>query len=226
MCINFRISALCLLLSLFFLNAHAQNGFQKATIIDNKNDTIEGFVKFEDWYANSSFIVFKKTLNSEKKTLLPTQIKSFRVNNELYEAHTVKLQEDLKEKMDEQPLMGFKVSNDTTIFLCCLAKGSWRLYSHSIGEIGDDNFAFYMRQEDSDTLELLQYRRFARVQQGELRVGTKAIYKSQLWLHFSDYPKLRKKIEKAEYKTADIQAVVMAYNRQHTRHIQYAHQQT
>ena len=207
-----HLSAFSVLFLLFLLKTQAQSSFQKATIINNKNDTVEGYIKFEDWYADPSFIVFKKTLNSDKKTILPTDIKSFRVNGELYESHTVKLQEDLKETVDEKPLMGFIVSRDTTVFLRCLTKGSWQLYSHTIGEIGDDKFAFYMRQEDSDTLELLKYQKFAEVQKGQVIVGTKSIFRRQLRVNLSDYPKLLIKVNRAEYTTADIQALVVAYN--------------
>lgn len=203
-----KISTFCLFLTLFCLNTHAQSSFQKAIIIDNKNDTIEGFIKYEGWYGTPNFIVFQKDLNSDKKTLLPTEIKSFRVKNELYEAHTVQLETDLPDNAKETFPVDLQLGADTTIFLRCQAKGKWNLYRY-IDKKGVS--ALYMNK-GKDTLHLLKFRNVTEVQYGIPRIGRSEKYKRQLVRNFYDYPELFPKIQQTYYSIKSIQGIVEAYN--------------
>ena len=203
-----HLSAFSVLFLLFFLKTQAQSSFQKATIINNKNDTLEGFMKYEGWSANPDFIVFKKTLNSEKTTILPTEIRSFRVNNDLYEAHTIKLETDLPEDTNETPPMDLKMSDNITVFMRCHVKGQCNLFSYT-----DDKgvCALYINK-GKDTLQLLKSRRVTEVQQGFARIGKQEKYKRQLIKNLYEAPKLFPKIEKADYSIANIQAIIEVYN--------------
>ena len=205
------LKQICLYLLLILLTnkGQSQSSFVKATIINNQNDSIQGYIYYQNWLTNPDEIVFKKTLSDKSKTIFPKEIKAFIVNKDVYETHKVKLEAELKETVDEIPLMGFTTSADTTIFLRCHVKGSFNLYSHSTS---NGKSALYINK-GNDTLQLLTYRKKASVKMGNLRVGMYEGYKRQLLKNLYDYPELSKKIIKANYSIFDIQNIIVEYNK-------------
>jgi hypothetical protein len=199
---------LYLLLFLFVQKMHSQSSFFEATVIKNNDESIQGFIEYENWEVNPEDIVFKKKLTDKKTIFLPTQIKAFMVNGDLYESHKVKLEEELKETANESPLMGFKISQDTIVFLRCHVKGYLNLYSHT----SNGKSSLYTNKA-KDTLQLLVYRRAAEVSMSVVKVGMLKVYKKQLKESLYDYPELSKKITKAEYTVFDIQNIVSEYNK-------------
>jgi hypothetical protein len=77
----------------FLFNTLTQNIYaqrlSQGYIITNKNDTITGFVKYDDWISNPREIVFKKNKQSKAETLSPMSIKEFKVKNERYVSRIV-----------------------------------------------------------------------------------------------------------------------------------------
>ena len=55
--------------------------YEAATIINNDNETLTGFVKNEDWRQNPNEILFKKEMEDEEKTYAATDIKSFQLSS-------------------------------------------------------------------------------------------------------------------------------------------------
>ncbi len=79
---------LILLINTLTLNIYAQR-LVTGYIITNKNDTITGFIKYDDWIANPREIVFKKNKQAVAEIMSPTTIKEFRVKNERFVARIV-----------------------------------------------------------------------------------------------------------------------------------------
>ncbi len=199
---------LCFML-LLTLNVQAQSNFIKATIITNSNDSIKGFIDYQNWESEPNAIAFKNKLSDKKRTILPTEIKGFMVGGDMYETHKVKLEEALKETANETPLMGFTISADTLVFFRCQVKGYWNLYSRTAS---DGISTFYINKE-KDTLQLLTYRRAASVSNGRIDLGMTQGFKRQLLKYLHDYPELSKKIIEAEYKVTTIQNIIVDYNK-------------
>jgi hypothetical protein len=79
---------LTVLISVLTLNIHAQR-FMAGYIVTNKNDTVTGFIKFDDWVSNPREIVFKKNKQASTEIMSPTTIKEFKVKNERYVSRVV-----------------------------------------------------------------------------------------------------------------------------------------
>lgn len=201
---------LLFMLALFVSNIQAQSNFIKSTVINNNNDTIQGYIDYKNWEVEPKSIVFKKKLQEPQTILLPTQIKTFIVGGDIYETHKIKLETDLKDpSMEETVLMGFTTSTDTTVFLRCHVRGYWNMYSRTTG---DGKSALYINKEN-DTLQLLKFRRAVEVRRGNLRMGMKEGYKSQLLDNFKDYQVLYTQIVAADYQINPIQSIIIAYNK-------------
>lgn len=82
---SFRKYSLLLLVHFcLFTNAFAQ--YKSGYVISNEEDTIRGYIKYEDWEASPSSIFFKTELNSPVKEFGTDDISSFAVDlvNEYY----------------------------------------------------------------------------------------------------------------------------------------------
>ena len=206
-----HITRLILNLLLVFIacNLEAQTNYLKGTIVNNNNDSIQGFIDFRNWEINPKSITFKKNLEGSKITYLPTQIKAFMVGGDLYEAHKIKLEEGLEQTADQDgSYVSFKTPNDSLIFMRCHVKGYWNLYSHSLS---NGKSTLYVNK-GQDTLSILAYKKTLAINSNGMRFGMRETYKRQLLKYFYDYQAVSKRIIEASYNVSKIKGIVADYD--------------
>jgi hypothetical protein len=193
-------------------NLEAQTNYLKGTIVNNNNDSIQGFIDFRNWETNPKSITFKKNLEGSKTTYSPTQIKAFMVGGDLYEAHKIKLEEGLEPTADQDgSYMSFKTPNDSLIFMRCHVKGYWNLYSHSLS---NGKSTLYVNK-GKDTLSILAYKKTIAINSDGMRFGMRETYKRQLLKYFYDYQAVSTRIIEAPYSVSKIKGIVADYDAHH-----------
>jgi hypothetical protein len=202
----FKLQLAVLIFGLFcFKVASSQENFIPGYVINNNNDTILGFVDYRNWSFNPNTIRFKREINDATIKFTPTNIKEFKVGQEIFVSAIV--------KTEISPLATFKLTYDPdllfkvdTTFLQTQIRGKKSLfyYKNSIGRVN-----FYI--EVDGKFELLVYKRyFIRHDAKRIAVENKK-YMGQLTIYLQDCESINSKIEKTSYKKESLNKLFQYY---------------
>jgi len=188
----FRIIIL-LILTVAGVQVLAQN-FQAASVVSNSGDTLEGFIDYQSWIRNPSFVFFKKKTSDSIYKYSALDIQSFHSQGEYYLGAQIEIDKSPRETKDLTYSSKPIIETDA-IFLRVLIDGKANLYT-----VIDENYKqHYFIEKDSSGIHELIYIRFLKKVQNTTSVQENKRYKGQLNYFFSDCPSVKKDISKIEY---------------------------
>ncbi|MCG8326097.1 MAG: PorT family protein, partial [Chitinophagales bacterium] len=190
----------------FCIPAIAQKDYKPAYIVTSVNDTIDGYIKYQNWKRNPRKIRFKKTENSKAQTYGVDQILAFEVGGDVYQKHIIHaevspLSIDYLDAKKE-PLL-----RKDTAFVRAILLGEKSLYEYI--DRGD-KINFYIKE--ADALTLLVYKKYKQEkEEGEYFIKENNSYKGQLAYYFRDCFDLQPKINKTTYKLKSLKSLFTEY---------------
>jgi hypothetical protein len=197
----------CLLLGIIFsVSSNAQENFIPGYIIDNKRDTITGFIDFRDWEKNPPFIDFKVNSADNPRRLKPADIFEFGVNNEIYVAAAVETEVTPTSAKDLEPNPELKIKKDT-VFLRAVLRGDKELYYYNNE---DSRVNFYIKTGQEFDL-LVQKLYLKQVDLRRIIVENKT-YAGQLSLYLNDCPDIQSVIARTSYSLKGMTDLFRYYN--------------
>jgi hypothetical protein len=189
----------------------SQSNFLPAYVIDNRGDTLYGFIDYRNWANNPSRISFREDLNSPAKFLTPLDVKEFAVDNEIYVgiiADAEMSPVDLKRVGDDP---AFKIVRDT-VFLQAILRGYIGLYYHR----NADNIVNLYLKQDGDYV-LLRYKKYyAYDDRGHLGTIRRLLTENkpfigQLKIALNDCPDINPRIENTGYDLKQMTRLLRYY---------------
>ena len=191
----------------------AQKNLIEASVITNKNDTLNGSIDYREWNLNPISIHFTDK-NGKRSLFKPDDIKGFNIpNKDYYISAHVSL--DLtsfqtKDLMENLPQYSVK---DTALFLLALVKGKASLYYF---KDRNNREHYYITKDNSNPEELVikkSYRSTSEVHTESYgSVVTVEIFKGQLSLLLNDCSDLKKLINGTDYSYNSLRSLVIRYN--------------
>lgn len=209
----------CLLLQVLISTMiFAQEPLQPGYIISVAGDSIPGFLDLRGKPSNAQKIRFRNSIKGVEKTYFPQDLLGYgRTGGIFFESHEVSINRS-----------SFKVPNLTNVpdpvieeghlFLQAYVKGLLSMYAF---RDDGDNLHVYLQKGDQPPEPLINYRYLKKVSEGSSvvnRLKEKKKYLSQLASLMRDCEELRKefllqKHKDLPWREADIQALVIRYNR-------------
>ena len=186
---------------LSFQTVLAQENYIPGYIINHDDDTIQGFIDYRNWSKNPDIIKFKKDISNEFKSLKPTDIREFGVQNDLYESGIV--EKEIASKYDQHS----KLKVDTA-FLQIIFSGKKSLFFYKDAN-GRENF--YIKH---DTIfELLVYREYLHynAQTGVSSLRKNKNYLGQLIVYLNDCSAIASKLQTSTYGLSSLSSLFQYY---------------
>ena len=176
----------------------AQTNYLPGKIVVSSGDTISGFIDYRGWSNNPTEINFKKSLDGAVTTKNPKNIVEFRVKDELYKSEAVEVVLTTMELNNAADNSKIETKLDT-VFLQTLYSGNKSLFYHKA--LGQEE-SFYIEHESG--CELLRYKKYSTLVDGNRMFATNREYISQLVKYLKDCPDQIPKIRKAQYKVSSL----------------------
>jgi hypothetical protein len=154
-----KSSLLTIIAFAFFSIVHAQSNYQKATIITNNSEKLNGWVNYKEWNQSPTVISFKTDPeNSEIKKYTVKDISYLEVQNmEYYERFYVSISTDKREPLSELTVGPDNSQIKDTVFLKIIQKGkSIDLYSYR----DKIKTRYYIKEKGKDNPEELTYKKY------------------------------------------------------------------
>jgi hypothetical protein len=177
----------------FAMQAFAQENFIPGYVITKSSDTLTGYIDFKDWEKNPTKILFKESVNSNKLTYRPADIAGFEVGGHMYVSEFVKREESPRKAGNLQYDSELHFVEDT-IFLEVLYDGTKSLYTYT----DKAGRAFFYVEMEGD-VQLLIYKRYLKMLEGNQKIVENTTYLGQLSLYLNDCPSVRNKLENLDY---------------------------
>jgi hypothetical protein len=182
---------------LFFLSAIALDlqgfaQFKEGYIINNNDETIQGYINYEGSINNSDRCEFKLNREGEIKTYKPGEIKAFRFNDSKYfSTWELSVNNELK-----------------TIFIEWLIRGRASLLSYSRPV---DGTRYFLLLENDSLVELTNTMRSFN-KDGKTYERRNQEYKNTLSFYFKDAPSLKPEIEVSAFKGESLIKITKDYH--------------
>jgi hypothetical protein len=149
----FKIS-LSVLLTFICMTAFGKDKYLPGYIIQLNGDTIKGFIAYRNWNANPERIFFKRDLSFPREGYSSTEIKGFKVSDELYISAIVIIDKsEISNEGLEESEEGILIID--TVFLQTMIQGTKSLYYYIEKNI---KAQFYIKQDTA--YELLLYKKY------------------------------------------------------------------
>jgi hypothetical protein len=190
---------------LIFQASFSQVNYLPGYVITSQGDTVTGFVDYGNWGTNPTRISFKETIEGKPILLKPSDIKEFKVADEMYESGIVKIEVSPTQtaKLDYDPTVNLKV--DTT-FLQALIKGEKSLYLYK-NMNGVTNF--YIKRDSA--FDLLIYKKYLVEQEGKYAVKENKKYIGQLAYYLGDCESISLKMNGVHYSQKSLTKAFKSY---------------
>ena len=186
----------------------AQNDYKPAYIVTVANDTIDGYINYQNWKRNPRKIRFKKLESGKAQTYGIDQLLAFEVGGDVYQKHIIhtEISSLVIDYLDikKEPLL----KKDTAL-VRAIVLGEKSLYEYT--DRGDKSH-FYIKETEVDTLTLLVYKKYKdEGPEGEKLIKENNSYKGQLAYYFRDCFSLQSKIGKTTYKFNNLRNLFAEY---------------
>ncbi len=188
------------------ISVFGQVNYLPATIIDNKNATINGFIDFREWVTNPATIDFKKTETGEVNQYTPQDIIYFTVAGEHFISKIFTLDETPAKDRDA-PLGIAQILVTDTIFLKTLVYSENGLGLYLYRDNNDKNHFIIEKNKNFTELLLVKYLN----RESNLMVNI-YVFHDQLISATENCPALASQIKKTDYKLSDLVEIVSSYN--------------
>lgn len=201
-----RLAAFLLLLGMFSVNtSYCQKNLEPAYLITLKGDTLNGFIHNRNKEKNPKSVVFRKEIGGQDISYKPTEIKKFKILDEVYESAIVTI-DDSPIKDDELTFSKEFQPRVDTIFLRTLFEGEKSLFYY-LDEKRREHF--FIRQ--GSDFERLVYKKFLVHVDGHKNIKTNKSFIGQLSLYFQNCPSIQPKISQLQYYSRDLINVFQHY---------------
>lgn len=206
---QFYLALICLLGPLL---GHAQSNFKKAYVVSSPGDTLRGFVDYQELGGREPRTLAFKSAQNDKDARTFTPANSRQVDIEglvTYQSFQGRISQDAVD-LKNLPHEADSTKRAADIFLRVLQKGkNASLYTYT-----DEIKTRYFLQLREGNIKELGFKKYYYNQTSQVR--TLKHYIGQLWfmaieLHL-DTPALKKKIERAQYTSKDLLAIVSQLN--------------
>ncbi|MGQ1783763.1 hypothetical protein [Saccharicrinis sp. GN24d3] len=185
------------------LNAFSQITFEPGYFVNQKNDTVQCFIKNMDWKNNPDKFQYKIGENGAIKIATTNDTKEFHINNHSkYESHKVNIDRST-DNIEELGISNEPQYSEETLFLKLLVAGKVKLYAYE-----DRNLNRYFISTSTTKVEQLIYKRY--LLQGKISYNKK--FKQQLFTLLNDPQIDRKDIINLDYERKDLIKLINQYN--------------
>lgn len=201
------LSFILILIGVFISQySFGQKNYQKGYIITAQNDTLDGYVNYQNWSRNPDKISFKIKKKGDEIIYTPFEIKEFKVQNEIYVSATVEheVSNNNTAKLDFNRQLFLET---TTTFLQTVFKGNKSLY-HFRDKENKNN---YYIKVDGD-FALLVYKKYMK-RQGSTGMGVyeNLKYQGQLAYYLKGCSSIAQKVKTVRYTKDDLEKLFLAY---------------
>ena len=191
-----------------FIPSIAQKGYKPAYIVTSVNDTINGYINYQNWKRNPRKVRFKKTESSKAEAYGIDQLLAFEVGGDIYQKHIVNT-EISSLAIDYLDIKKEPSLKKDTALVRAIVLGEKSLYEYI--DRGDKSH-FYIKETEVDTLTLLVYKKYKEEgADGEKLIKENNSYKGQLSYYFRDCFSLQSKISKTAYKLNNLRNLFAEY---------------
>ncbi|MCX2741629.1 hypothetical protein [Pontibacter anaerobius] len=199
------------LIILLFLcvSAFGQAKFEKGYYITVEGDSIQGYIKNEDWNRNPENIEFKSSSENNSSQMLPLkQVQRFGFEDgDKYETFAVDVDVS-PTNLNELVTNASPTIVRDTVMLRVLVKGTLNLFGYTDKS---SKTHFYVSKGGEEPRELL-YQRVKRNNNDKVGYLTLDLYKGLLSYYLSDCESVQSRVQKVEFKQSQLAALVAAYN--------------
>jgi len=186
-------TAFTLFAVLFSVSAFCQSNFIPATVslLDGKN--LVGYIEYKDWDITPRSISFKENIDDKPIKLFVTEVREFRLDNQIYERAIVQVEYSSLNLNTLDDSVRFKLRPDT-VFLQTIYDGAKSLFYL---KMQDGKELFYIKVDSTYTL--LLYKKYRLEVDQNSVVGINGKYKGQLAYYLSDCRTITANIDKTKY---------------------------
>ena len=182
----------------FSLNTYivlAQNKFEPGYVINTQQDTLSGYIEYQEWPQNPAEISFKSKLESEVKRYSPKDIFTFYVHEKKYVKAGVLADESGKD-IKVSPEFPFHPVLEDTVFLLELVPGIKSLYYLKDSK-GKEHFYIYKEGQ----MEWLVYRFYkgGNVQGVDATYISNQTYKAQVYDYLKNCSAIDRRVNILSY---------------------------
>ncbi|NMM49894.1 outer membrane beta-barrel protein [Marinigracilibium pacificum] len=196
---------------LTFSYANAQDNYLPAVIVSLQGDTISGKIDYKNWGSNPDKINF---YNENKRTIYkPFEIKSFLVNDELYQSAIVQVDNSTYDlgNLSDSPN---PVSVTDTVFVRKIIEGKRDLFYFKT-KSGIINLYI----DNGGKIEWLERKKYYYSNNGSKQVIENSKYKNQLSLYFNDCDDIHGSIVNSSYTLKSLTKLFIKYNECHNQEV-------
>jgi hypothetical protein len=201
---NKKVLFVFLFVIFFLQNIFAQKNYVEGHIVTFENDTLSGFIDYQNWKKNPKFISFRKMKKSATIVYSPKEIKEFEVGAEIYISTSVKIGTDpikLKELSNNKE---FSFTYEM-VFLQTLIKGDKGLYLFR-NKIKSQFYIF-----ENGSYKLLEYKQYIVNTEGEKLLRENKTYLSQLAQYLKDCASLQRTLKDTKYTIKSLENLFEFY---------------
>jgi len=198
-------TAFTLFAVLFSVSAFCQSNFIPATVslLDGKN--LVGYIEYKDWDITPRSISFKENIDDKPIKLFVTEVREFRLDNQIYERAIVQVEYSSLNLNTLDDSVRFKLRTDT-VFLQTIFNGAKGL---SYLKMQDGKELFYIKVDSTYTL--LLYKKYRLEVDQNSVIGINSRYKGQLAYYLSDCKTITANIDKTKYTQHSLYALFKEY---------------
>lgn len=189
------------------VNAFSQENYLDAKVLSLNDDTLTGYINYQEWERNPKTIKFKSSRESEFIEYSPGDIQAFWVGNDYYLSRNITVTESPR-KPEQLTYEKEKTSKNITAFILVLVSGEASLYEY-VDEMSVERY--YAKKKGGELYELIYYKYYTQ-QYGARMITENRKYGGQLIYLFQDCEEIKKDIGSATYKASDLSKVVEKYN--------------
>ncbi len=175
----------------------AQVNFKPGYILTKQGDTLRGLLDERSWAKNSSDIAFRENSEAKVKNFTPENSMGFGIGTDIYKAANVHVE------IGPEAALVYK---NTTVFLKTVIDGPKSLYTF---RYSDGRDRFYIG--GSSDPELLIYKKYDLVKNGQKFDGENKRFIGQLNLYLSDCPSIQKYLKEAIYREDVLKDIFLGY---------------
>ncbi len=196
---------LLLSFSFFSLCLFSQSGRNQGYIVLLNGDTLQGTINYRETAKNPNSFTFQSQTGGSETTFQPGEVKRFFSSGDYYVSAKVKT-EVSPTKVDHLEKRKTLIFEEVTVFLRALIVGKKSLYYYQDG-YGHENFYIL----DNGQFVLLEYKRYAKQENGRSVVGEVRKYSGQLTLYLSDCSEIQSLLQSVEYRKTSLTKVFSKY---------------
>ncbi len=202
----YALLSFCLI---FSFAAKAQSNFKPGYIVDNKKDTIRGFIDYREWVKNPTQVTFRRDMNQPDQTITRDNANGFGIDGaEYFVKATVYASNSA---LQTNAVAGIDTSTSVnTVFLKTIVKGkAWSLYLYD-SPVRPNYYLI-----DERTNEIIALKKYIYLSEEKSIVNVNSYVNQLLGLAIQSQPDnkaLQTQIAKAGYNSDDLSSVVLMLN--------------